>query len=187
MKKAILIFTFLFSMNAFSQEDFTRVKHHELKANVFNLIVFKTVDVSYEYLLNSESGIGISVLSNLQDSETDFFEDGPVYEEKLAITPYYRHYFSGRYAYGFFLEAFGMYNVQEDYDEVYDDFGETIGGVESTSENMAFGIAAGGKYASRKGFVFEGYGGLGRNISVSNEDVGTAIVPRVGISLGFRF
>ena len=186
MKKVILILLLGFSLNMFSQEE-ERVKHHEIKLNAFNLIVFKTIEGSYEYLLNSESSIGLSVLSNLQDSKTDFFKDGPAYEEQLAITPYFRYFFSGRYASGFFMEAFGMYNIQEDYDEVYDDVGDFLYGERNKSYNMAFGMAMGGKFASRKGFVFEFYGGAGRNLSVSNEDVGTDIVPRLGISLGYRF
>lgn len=191
MKKAILILTILCSINMFSQEEIetTPVKHHEIKLNVFNLIAFKTVDFSYEYLLNSESSIGISALFNLQDSKSDFLEDGNgfAYEEQLAITPYFRYFFSGRYASGFFMEVFAMYNEQEDYDEIYDSFNNFIGGEESTSNNLAVGMVVGGKFASKKGFIFEGFGGLGRNLVISNEEVGTELVPRIGASFGYRF
>ncbi|WP_405575151.1 DUF3575 domain-containing protein [Winogradskyella sp. Asnod2-B02-A] len=191
MKKALLALLLFTSFASFAQEanQDEKVKHSEIKINAFNLIVFKSVDLSYEYLIDSESSVGASILFNLQNNEDRDFEDGPVYNEKFAFTPYYRRYFSSKYAWGFFLEAFGMYNVQEDSTEYYNydsneyyyrDSGET-------SSNIAFGMAVGGKFVSKKGFLFELYGGVGRNISTSNNDIGTEFVPRLGTSLGWRF
>ncbi|RED46655.1 hypothetical protein DFQ10_101426 [Winogradskyella eximia] len=191
MKKALLALLLFTSFASFAQEasQDEKVKHSEIKINAFNLIVFKSVDFSYEYLIDSESSVGASILFNLQNNEDRDFEDGPVYNEKFAFTPYYRRYFSSKYAWGFFLEAFGMYNVQEDSNEYYNydsneyyyrDSGET-------SNNIAFGMAVGGKFVSKKGFLFELYGGVGRNISTSNNDIGTEFVPRLGTSLGWRF
>jgi hypothetical protein len=191
MKKALLALLLFTSFASFAQEasQDEKVKHSELKINAFNLIVFKSVDFSYEYLIDSESSVGASILFNLQNNEDRDFEDGPIYNEKFAFTPYYRRYFSSKYAWGFFLEAFGMYNVQEDSTEYYNydsneyyyrDSGET-------SNNIAFGMAVGGKFVSKKGFLFELYGGVGRNISTSNNDIGTEFVPRLGTSLGWRF
>jgi len=191
MKKALLALLLFTSFASFAQEasQDEKVKHSEIKINAFNLIVFKSVDFSYEYLIDSESSVGASILFNLQNNEDRDFEDGPVYNEKFAFTPYYRRYFSSKYAWGFFLEAFGMYNVQEDSTEYYNydsneyyyrDSGET-------SSNIAFGMAVGGKFVSKKGFLFELYGGVGRNISTSNNDIGTEFVPRLGTSLGWRF
>jgi hypothetical protein len=56
-----------------------------------------------------------------------------------------------------------------------------------TSNNFAIGMSVGGKFVSKKGFAFEFYGGVGRNLSQSNNDVGSEIVPRLGASLGYRF
>lgn len=179
----------LSSTAIFSQQDTDETKqaHHEVKANAFNLIVFKSIDFSYEYLIDSESSVGISALFSLQDNEDKDFEDGPYYNEKLAITPFYRRYFSSKYAWGFFLEAFGMYNLQEDYDGYYNyDFDDYVYS-EDTSGNFAIGISIGGKFVSRKGFAFEFYGGVGRNLITSNDDVATEMVPRLGASLGYRF
>lgn len=176
----------LFCNNLFAQnEEESVVKTHELKVNTFNLIVFKTVDFSYEYLINSESSVGVTLLFNLQDDNND----NPFYYERFAFTPYYRHYFSRKYALGFFLEAFGMYNYQEDYYDYYYDFRNRayIDMSDLKSNNIAFGISVGSKFISRKGFLFEFYGGAGRNIYSSNEDNATEIVPRLGVSLGYRF
>lgn len=180
-----LLASLLLSFTGMAQEN---TEKHELKANAFNLIIFKTLDISYEYILNPNSGLGISVLSNLQQGEPDWLNDIselPYYNEKFAITPYYRHYFMNRYAKGFFLEAFGMFNSQKVYEDNYfseDDY-EYIG----RSTNFAVGISLGGKIVSRRNFVFEFFGGVGRNLITSDPDVATGFVPRVGINLGYRF
>ncbi|QRM88441.1 DUF3575 domain-containing protein [Lacinutrix sp. WUR7] len=190
MKKALLGLLLFTSFATFAQEDVQeeKVKHSEIKINAFNLILFKSIDVSYEYLLDSESSIGASVLINLRD--TDSGED-IYYNEKLAITPYYRRYFSSKYAWGFFLEAFGMYNVQDDvyeeynYNMISDQYEYTTS--DETSNNLAFGMAVGGKFVSKKGFLFEVFGGVGRNIIQSNEIIASEFVPRLGATFGWRF
>ncbi|MBJ2173161.1 DUF3575 domain-containing protein [Aureibaculum sp. A20] len=190
MKKLITIVLLLASIVTFAQIDDVPVKKHEIKANAFNIIVFKAADFSYEYLIDSESSFGASLLINLQDSDNDDYYDEPYYYEKFAFTPYYRRYFSSKYAWGFFLEAFGMYNVQEDYDNRYYDYSTDMylnDGSNETSNNMAVGISIGGKFVSGKGFVFEFYGGVGRNIYQSNEDFATELVPRLGASFGYRW
>jgi len=57
MKKALLGLLLFTSFVSFSQdaEQEEKVKHSEIKVNAFNLIVFKSVDFSYEYLIDSES------------------------------------------------------------------------------------------------------------------------------------
>lgn len=190
-----LIFTafLLLTVITFAQtDDVVPEKKHELKANAFNLIVFKAADFSYEYLINEESSIGASLLFNLQDRGDDRnFEDGPVYQEKFAFTPFYRRYFSSKYAWGFFLEAFGMFNVQDDYDNYdYDyiyDPNISVNRNIDTSTNVAFGISIGGKFVSKGGFAFEVFGGAGRNVYQSNKEYASEIVPRLGASLGYRF
>ncbi|MDY7394151.1 DUF3575 domain-containing protein [Aureibaculum sp. 2210JD6-5] len=184
MKNFFPIVFVLFSTIAFAQQDDIPVKKHELKANAFNIILFKSVDFSYEYLINEESSIGASLLFNLLDTDNYYEDDGPYYFEKFAFTPYYRRYFSSKYAWGFFLEAFGMFNRQEDYEDYYDSNNSNL---EGTSNNVALGISLGGKFVSSKGFVFEFFGGAGRNVYQSNERYATEIVPRLGASLGYRW
>jgi len=188
MKNLFVTIFLLFSIISFSQEE-EKIKHNEFKINAFNTIIFKSVEFSYEYLIDSESSFGVSFLFNLQDSDPKNFEDGPYYNEKFAFTPFYRHYFSGRYAWGFFLEAFGMYNQQENINGQFDFFNEMdeLISPDERSNNVAAGISVGGKFVSQKGFVFEFYGGIGRNLYTSNEEFATEIVPRLGASLGYRF
>ena len=191
MKNLFLITLLLVSAISFSQEELTIVKKHELKVNAFNLIVFKAADFSYEYLIDSESSFGALLLFNLHADDSRDSYTGPVYNEKFAFTPFYRRYFSSKYAWGFFLETFGMYNVQErthrghyDYvSEIYVNNSSTT----KKSSNVAFGIAVGAKFVSKGGFAFEFFGGAGRNVFASKDNLATEIVPRLGASFGYRF
>ncbi len=192
MKKTILAIALFTTFFSFAQDtDVEDVKkQHEVKINAFNTIVFKSLEFSYEYLLDSESSVGASVMFNLHDNDNDI--DGPVYNERFAFTPFYRRYFSSKYAWGFFLEAFAMYNVQEDFDGYYildtNNVNQFVHSDEK-SNNFALGLSLGGKFVSKKGFVFEFYGGVGRNLITSNDVIadGENIVPRIGASLGYRF
>lgn len=193
MKKTIFAIALFATFFSFAQDDEIKdvSKKHEIKINAFNTIVFKAPEFSYEYLLDSESSVGASLMFNLQDNDENV--DGPRYAERFALTPYYRRYFSSKYAWGFFLEAFAMYNVQEDYDGFYivDPVTNTSQFVNSNekSNNFALGLSLGGKFVSKKGFVFEFFGGVGRNLITSNDAIGDGedIVPRIGASLGYRF
>jgi hypothetical protein len=167
----------------FSQEPEEKVRKHEVKGNAFNILIFKSLDLSYEYLINDESSVGATFLVNLND----IYSEGPVYYEQFAFTTYYRRFFSRKYAWGFFMEAFGMYNTQED--EIYDYITETDtfeSNVNKTN-NYALGISLGAKFVSRRAFVFEFFGGVGRNLFTSDSRYNIEFVPRLGINLGYRF
>ena len=80
-----------------------------------------------------------------------------------------------------------MYNVQANYDGIYSNDFQTITYSDDTSSNLAFGVAVGSKFVSSGGFLFEFYGGAGRNIVTGDSDIAYELVPRVGVSLGYRF
>lgn len=143
---------------------------HELKLNALYSIL-AIPEISYEYILNDESGIGASVLVGLND-DTDL---------NFAFTPYYRFYFGKKPAAGFFLEGFGMYSNLDDVD--FDGFFSTSNNGKKT-DDFALGIALGGKFLSKNGFVGELYLGVGRNLFGNHYDEAVA---RVGISIGKRF
>ncbi len=180
MKKITSITLLLISLTTFSQEVIKKEKSHELKINAFNTLIFKSIDGTYEYLISDESSVGISFLINLNDQNSD----GPNYNETFSITSYYRHFFSRKYAWGFFMEGFGMYNVQES--DYYDYYYEGTSSNEKTN-NFALGISVGGKFVSQKGFVFEFFAGVGRNLFTSDSENNYEMVPRLGTSFGYRF
>ena len=187
IKKTITIILLFTTFICFSQEKEIKKKSNEVKLNVFNALIFKSIDLTYEYLINDESSVGLSFMVNLNND----FSEGPDYNEKYAITPYYRHFFSRKYAMGFFIEAFGMYNTQEynyyDDEYYYDDYIQKLDNNSKQTNNFALGFSIGGKFVSRNGFVFEFFGGVGRNIFSSNEQYNYEFVPRLGVSLGYRF
>ncbi len=186
MRKAILIIAALFiSFTTFSQEQdeqkqaYENMSNNEFKINMTNLIIFKFVDVTYEHILNEESSIGASLLFNVdQDGDLDLEE-----YRKFSFTPFYRHFFSRKYAKGFFVEAFGMLHTGEEeiFFENLGDFGEYRG---EDYTDFAIGISAGGKFVTRRGFTAEVYLGIGRDL-LGNSDI--EIVGRGGISIGYRF
>lgn len=146
----------------------------EIKLDIFDALVLKTVEVSYEHYLNDETSIGLSALFNFEKRTADF-----KYNEKRMITPYFRHYFSTDKQWNFFGEAF---------------FGINSGDKEVKALNQpstfvqytdgALGIAVGSKYISSGGLIVDVYAGLGRNLFSKNSPI---IVPRVGLNVGYRF
>ena len=176
MKKLIVISMFILAFNSgFSQTD---TANNELKMNLSNLIGFKWLDASYERILNEESSIGFGTLVSLDNSN-----DGLDEFRNFSLTPYYRHFFSDRYAQGFFVEAFTMIHSGKN-DYYYDDFGNSTGYNEDKYTDLAVGVSVGAKWVSRRGFVTEIYGGIGRDMFGNND---TEVVSRGGISVGYRF
>ncbi|MDP5106703.1 MAG: DUF3575 domain-containing protein [Polaribacter sp.] len=165
-------------------------KKYEVKLNAFSLIVFSSLDVSYEYLLNKDSSFGVGVFYNFSDINDDLY-----YPKKFSITPYYRWYFTEtRFARGFFVEGFGMLNTYEDndYNYYYDNNGNYIYNNDPLKEtDFALGISVGGKFIIKSGFTAEVYGGVGRNLfnnsNNSSYNLDNDLITRGGISLGYRF
>ena len=141
-----------------------------------NLIIFKWFDVSYERILNEESTFGVGVLVSLDPD----YDDGIEEYRTFSITPYYRHFFSKKYAQGFFVEGFGMLHSGKDEYFVNSDFSNN----EDKYSDLAVGISAGAKFVTKRGFVAEIYLGIGRDL-LRNSDI--EVVGRGGIAVGYRF
>ena len=191
MKKTTLLVLLFVSTVNFAQNKEEKYpqdidKKHEVKINTFSLIALSSLNVSYEYLIHKNSSIGLDLFLNFNnDSDIDF-------PRQFSLTSYYRWFFSEKFAArGFFVEAFGMLNTQED--ENYNYYYDTDGNWMDNSENIkvtdfALGISVGGKFITRKNFVAEVYLGIGRNLFNSDTNlINTNIVTRGGISLGYRF
>jgi hypothetical protein len=163
MKKALFIFGVLISSLGFSQQ--------ELKLDIADAIVIRSLEFSYEKYIGVENSFGISVLFNLADQETAFR-----YNENMMITPYFRHYFSSDAQWNFFGEGFIGVN-----------FGKTNSSESDALQkytDAALGIAVGTKYISKSGLIIEAYAGIGRNLFGTNSPL---LVPRAGLNVGWRF
>ena len=158
MKKLFFAFGLLLSSLTQAQQ--------EIKIDIADALIIRSLEFSYERYINSESSFGISALFNLTKESEDFR-----YNEDLMITPYYRHYFSS--------------------DATWNLFGEGFVGINSGKRaklvgytDAALGIAIGTKYVSQSGLTIDLYGGLGRNLFTT---VSPVIVPRAGLNIGWRF
>jgi len=187
MKKIILsAIIVIASLSLFAQEnnDQEFLSKNELKINMSNLIGFKWLDVGYERILNEESSIGFGTLISL-DNNIDGIDE----YRTFSLTPYYRQFFSNKYAQGFFVEAFTMLHSGKDYtyNYVYEDF-PPYSSFENRNEtkyiDLAVGISVGAKWVTKRGFIAEIYAGIGRDL-LNQSDI--EVVGRGGVSIGYRF
>jgi hypothetical protein len=165
MKKLVILFTVFTASFCYAQR--------ELKLDIADALVIRSIEVSYENYLSEESSFGISALFNLAEQDESFR-----YNENMMITPYYRHYFSTNAQWNFFGEGFVGINSGKT-ESVKDS-----GVYDVNYTDGALGIAVGTKYVAKGGLVIDIYGGVGRNLFGSNSPV---LVPRVGLNVGWQF
>ena len=146
----------------------------EVKLNLANAIVFKAIDVSYEYYINKNSSVGVSGFYNFEKKTANFR-----YNEEKMLTPYFRNYFTTEKSWNIFGEAFVAIN--SGFKEI-----EEIGGETSYNKysDAALGIAIGAKFIATSGLVIDVFGGLGRNLFTSESPI---LLPRLGLNIGWRF
>ncbi|MGY5352250.1 DUF3575 domain-containing protein [Wenyingzhuangia sp. IMCC45533] len=171
MKKILFALFILVGMNLSAQ-------NHQVKVDILDILVLRTLDVSYENQLNDEASLGLSVFINFEPKENSFR-----YNEDFQITPYFRQFISQKGAFDLFGELFGSLNFGET-----DEKKDSSGVVTEESENytdFALGLGIGAKHVSKNGYVFEINAGIGRNLF--NTDVSKQFVPRLGISVGKQF
>ncbi len=148
-------------------------KRNEIKGNALFLVA-GALEVTYEQLLNEESGVGVSLFVPYEN-EIDV---------NFSLTPYYRFYFGKKPAAGFFVEGFGMLNSYDD--SIYTEANNYSSYDDVTRTDFALGFGLGAKWVTKKGFIFEINGGVGRNL-FNSSDTDFEIVGRGGITLGYRF
>ena len=164
MNKFILVFTLFLSSFGFAQQ--------EIKLDIGDALVIRSLELSYERYLSDESSFGISALFNLTKEDVSFR-----YNENIMITPYYRHYFTTDKQWNFFGE--GFIGINSGKKEAITDSGN----YDAKYTDGALGIAVGTKYIASGGLVIDLYGGVGRNLFGSNSPI---LVPRVGLNIGWR-
>lgn len=170
MKKSLLFLLILFSTALFSQEN-KKIYNNELKLDALHLI-FGNINLSYEFLLNENSGFTVYGEYNLDNNQ--------LWDIQSGFGAAYRLYVGSRYASGFFVEG-GVSGYVID-NEYYDEH--------RYSTSIGPTIALGGKFMIRQNTVFEFFGGLGRNFLPENDNKYydyTPVIPRFGVSIGRRF
>lgn len=179
MKKSILLLILLLSYFVTRAQDEQQIivgEKNEVKLNALFMVI-GAFEGTYEYLLNDESGVGISVFLPF---DKDIKDDINYY-----ISPYYRFYFGKKYAAGFFLEGFGMLNSVNERIYYYNNGFETT--IEENKINdFALGIGLGGKWVTKRGLLGEINVGIGRNL-FNTKDYNNEIVAKIGLTVGYRF
>lgn len=159
---------------------FSQVKEEvSFNKNEFKINIASTIDkypeFTYERLLNEETAMGISLGFTI-DSKTNIDETT---NYKYSIVPYYRFYFGKKIAAGFFIEAntplFSQKKIQGSFFNA-----SSEGGI-----GFGLGLAIGGKFMTKSGWVGEIYTGVARSF-VNTDKIGF-LYPRVGITIGKRF
>lgn len=182
MKKTLVACLLFLSAASFSQTTIfpqDQNKKHEVSLNALTLLATNWFDVSYDYLLNEESSLGIDIHVSLSSPD----ERDLAGYRKFSITPNYRRFFSEKYARGFYVEAFGMFHVYDEYD--FDFYNNNNNQLESNTD-FSLGISIGGKWVTKRGFITDIFVGFGRNLINPNDNSSEA-AGRIGISLGYRF
>ena len=180
MKKVLVVVCLsLFAFGYSQEKEKISFPKNEIKLTAAFLIA-GAFDVSYERIINEESAFGTSLFIAIESE----------IENKFMLTPYYRYYFGKKPAAGFFAEGFGSINSYEgyewkdNYDSVNNYYFSSSKYVERTDFALGFGL--GGKWITKKGFVFEINAGIGRNL-FNSKDTDYDIIGRGGISFGYRF
>jgi hypothetical protein len=178
MKNLLIAAVLLFSINIFAQSEdstFSYTEFHEPKINLGYLIL-GNFDVTYEYLLNEESGAGVNLMIP--------FDDYVEWNINYNLTGYYRFYFGDNYADGFFGEVFANLNSVEDRIPNADGTGR----IDDDVTDLALGLSGGYKLVSSGGVILEAFIGGGRNLfNEFNSERNFDFVLRAGLNVGYRF
>ena len=183
MKKTILAIAFCLSIINLNAQEIEAPRRNDIVADPFLLIAVPLVNVSYERLLNENSGLGVNVMFTLQNDSDSFSQ----------ISPYYRMYFGRKFAQGFFLEGFVPITTTKEYDMIY--FNDEFGGYytegnEKNTTTVGLGFGVGGKWVIRNGLVIEASGGIGRRFGGNLDDSwdgGDGVTGKVMGGSGYRF
>ena len=179
MKKVFLAAFCCFSLSMYSQDEKTAYSgKNEIKGNAL-FMVLGFPEFAYERILSDETSAGISVA----------FAADQQFNQKFNVSPYFRYFFGKKPAAGFFVEGFGMLNQYEGNEYYYTNSSSTGVYMEEKVTDFALGFGLGAKWLTKKGFLFELNGGIGRNLlnSEKNDLYDQTIVGKFGLSVGYRF
>lgn len=194
MKKTLFIaLVALLSTGAFAQaptaDEDQLERRHEVKANLIMTIIGRAPEVSYEYALNQNMGVGTRATLFLSDN-------GLVGNHSFIASPYFRWYFPffffnaastlDRHTSGFFVElSTGLGSLREAYAQSSRVDGPSSGN-NGKNGSMLFGMGIGTGYrlVMKRGWSFEGFGSIGRDFLHEFE---TGFYGTAGITIGYMF
>ncbi|WKB81757.1 DUF3575 domain-containing protein [Cellulophaga lytica] len=182
MKKTILVTTMLFSLFLVKAQDqnsntvYQFEKKNDVKLNAYSTSL-GLFEVTYERNLNKNSSLGIVGLYAFSQK----FDEDVNYQ----ISPFYRRYFSKKYASGFFTEGFATLG-SIDGKQLYDLDGNLTLNEGPDVIDLSLGASVGYKWVTKSGIVFEALFGMGGNLFNAYK-TDHDIINRRAISIGYRF
>ena len=186
MKKLLLIASLVVAVSFQAQEtsETSAERQNDIMISPIELIAGPALNVSYERLLNRNSGIGINAIVLLEKETAD---SGVT----MQISPYYRMYFGKKYASGFFVEGFVPITMSNDtyynysYDPQYGSVGSTY--KEEKNTTVGIGVGFGGKWVVRNNIIFEASIGIARRFGMSDTYDDSVITGKGMLGIGYRF
>lgn len=181
MKKLLSLSALLGVMAVSAQENSGSDLMNDVMISPIELIAGPALNVSYERLLNKDSGIGINGVFILNSDDEGL---------RSQISPYYRMYFGKKYAAGFFVEGFVPITTSNDswvnynyvtgnnmYYETKEEINTTVG----------IGVGFGGKWIARNNIIFEASMGIARRFGLDEQNNGSEITGKGMLGIGYRF
>ena len=177
----LLLFVCFTSVSA-QDEESNNARKNDFMVDPIILIAVPALNITYERLISRESAIGINAIIGL-GSDADNFSQ---------FSPFYRMYFGKKFASGFFVEGFIPITTTNDsyynYEVVNGNYYEKY--IDEKKTTVGFGVAAGGKWVTKRNIIFEASLGIGRRFGLNRDDgyySGEEVVPRGMLGIGYRF
>lgn len=163
---------------------------NEVKLNIFNTIVNRSVEVGYEHFIDTDQSVGADIMIN--DRFSYYGESSKQGKYKKfntnSVAVNYSFYFgerNGEHASGLYVSPFLKYRFG-DYDKDVNVNGTTV---RKTIDMNSFvlGVGAGYKLVKNDAFTVAPFVNIGRNFSEDVVDEFSGIEINAGITLGYRF
>lgn len=184
---ALLILTFSKHLSAQDTVAKDSVKIEKATRNEIRLNLLTSIlslpEINYEYILKNNTSFGFGAFVALSKK----------INHNYGFTPYYRVYFSksDKLGMGFFIEAnAAIISIREEvfnnyYYDPYEPNSVPYKAEYHYTTKFGLGVATGVKFLSKKNFVAEIYGGIGRFLEGKNRSSDAYL--RSGITIGKRF
>lgn len=156
---------------------------NEIKLNILNTIALGSVEVGYEYFLDSNQSIGAEVLFNDRFSYYPHGKDGKEFNTTSYLVSYNFYFIqeednpSSFYISPFFKYRNGTYQEQDDNDMIR----------ETDMNSAMIGIGAGYKWVYGGQLALGPYVNIARGFSKEVADQFTPVELNAGFSIGYRF
>ena len=185
MKKLLLLAAIIGGTMSYQAQETTteNVRQNDVMISPIELIAIPLLNVSYERLINENSGVGINGMFYFGDDNADNFDEDD--SSMTQISPYYRMYFGRKYASGFFVEGFVPITMTTDYYYYFNspDPSQVI----DKRTTIGIGVGFGGKWVARKNIIFEASMGIARRFGEAKYYDSSNITGKGMLGIGYRF